>query len=1018
MKDLKKYSVLIIEDEFMIIEILENILESEYTVHTRTNGADGLKAARELIPDVIILDVVMPEADGYEVLSALKSSELTKHIPVIFITGLNETGAEEKGLSLGAADYITKPFFPAIVNLRLKNQIKILEQSITKYDLMKYQLANSALNIALWDMNVVSGDPINPVNEFTWSQEFRAMLGFADENEFPNVLQSWSGRLHPDDKERVLTAFAAHIVDFTGRTPYDLEYRLMLKSGKYRYFRAFGDTLRDAEGTPLRVAGAIMDIDDKKRMEKSLAKEKERTRLMLDSSPLCCHLWDRNLNAVDCNEAAVKLYGFNNKDEYMKEFAEKCYPIKQPDGQLSTQKMVSLVDRTFDEGFCVCYWIFQIPGDGSPLPAEVTLVRVPYGDDFVVAVYTRDLREHYKMMEKIQQAKIAEENDKTKSRFLANMSHEIRTPMNAILGITEILLQDETLSDETIEGLDKIYSSCDLLLGIINDILDFSKIEAGKIEIVPAEYQVASLINDSVNLNMMRIGSKPIEFKIEINENTLSKLVGDELRIKQILNNMLSNAFKYTERGTVTFSVDFEECNDGKNVILILSIRDTGRGMTPEQVEKMFVEYTRFTDDCKNVVEGTGLGLAISQNLINLMNGEIKVESEPGKGSLFTVRLPQGTIDSEVIGKKTADNLKTFRSDNAKNSSRLKIEREPMPYGKVLVVDDVQTNLYVVMGLLKFYELQVETASSGFGAIEKVNSGKEYDIIFMDYMMPGMNGLEATKHLRNFGYTAPIVALTADAVVGRANVFLQSGFDSFISKPIDIRQLNAVLNKFIRDKQPPEVIEAAHLQRSRTKVIETVPKVLTNKTINGLDIIKGVARYEGNEKPYLQILRKFAACNRSLLVELENVKENKLRDYKVLIHGFKGACFEIYANQLGEMAKALEEASKYGDMQYINEHNKIFIEAAGKIIDDLEAMFKVIDEENPKPVKECLDPEILTKLHEACTLYSMNDIEAAMNEIERYQYEQGNELADWLREKADMMEFSEIEDKLSSLGYN
>ncbi|MCL2624491.1 MAG: ATP-binding protein [Planctomycetaceae bacterium] len=407
----------------------------------------------------------------------------------------------------------------------------------------------------------------------------------------------------------------------------------------------------------------------------------------------------------------------------------------------------------------------------------------------------------------------------SKSAFLANMSHEIRTPMNAILGITEILMEHGTIRPEIEEGLIKIYNSCNLLLGIINDILDFSKIEAGKLDILPAQYSLASLINDASQLNVMRIDSKPIEFVLQVNENVPAKLIGDELRIKQILNNLLSNAFKYTNAGKVTLSVTSESSSDrsvgvelpsrerdviGNAVTLVLRVQDTGVGMTKEQLKNLFVEYSRFHQESGISVEGTGLGLSITQRLVSLMGGKIHVESERGIGSTFVVRLPQKTVGSDILGGKVVEDLQQFRLSQTTYRQRSHIIRTMMPYGRVLVVDDVKINLYVATGLMKHYQLQIETVMNGREAIDKIKDGNVYDIIFMDHMMPEMDGMEATKHLRNLGYVNPIIALTANAVIGQEDMFLQNGFDDFISKPIDIHRLNSVLNRFVRDKQPPE----------------------------------------------------------------------------------------------------------------------------------------------------------------------------------------------------------------------
>jgi len=391
--------------------------------------------------------------------------------------------------------------------------------------------------------------------------------------------------------------------------------------------------------------------------------------------------------------------------------------------------------------------------------------------------------------------------NQSKSNFLATMSHEIRTPLNAILGITQIEMQNENLPERQMAAYEKIHSSGINLLGIINDILDLTKIETGKMELNPFEYDVPSLINDAIQLNIVRIGSKPIEFKLSVDENLPTKLFGDEIRIKQILNNLLSNAIKYTEKGQIHLSVKHIIINE--NIMLIFSVSDTGQGMKEEDRNKIFDEYARFNLAANRSVEGTGLGLNIIKRIVEMMEGDIRVESEFGKGSTFTVTIIQQPADNSPIGEELAQRLCNFTFTNKKQNKQ-EITKELMPYGSVLVVDDVEINLYVACEILLSYKLEVDMADSGIAAIEKIINGKKYDVIFMDHMMPKMDGIETTQKLRELGYKGFIVALTANALVGNEKMFNNNGFDGFIPKPIDINQINIILNKFVRDKHPEE----------------------------------------------------------------------------------------------------------------------------------------------------------------------------------------------------------------------
>jgi signal transduction histidine kinase/CheY-like chemotaxis protein len=396
--------------------------------------------------------------------------------------------------------------------------------------------------------------------------------------------------------------------------------------------------------------------------------------------------------------------------------------------------------------------------------------------------------------------KEAQDANLAKSKFLATMSHEVRTPMNVILGITESYLQNDSLSQEARDGYNKIYNAGDMLLHIINDILDFSKIEAGKLELIPVKYDIMSLINDTAHMNVIRYQQKPINFRLNIQDNMPANLIGDELRIKQILNNILSNAFKYTDLGEINLSFSFENSNKENEITLVFNVKDTGQGMTPEQVDKLFDEYTRFNLEANRSTVGIGLGMAITKNLITLMNGTFTLNSQIGKGTEMIVHIPQKLAGNETVSKKHIDNFKDILLEQKDYSKDKKINREIMPYGKVLLVDDMKPNLDVAALLLKPYQLNIETVESGLEAISLVKSGFEYDIIFMDHMMPVMDGIEAVKELRAMGYKRTIIALTANAVVGQQDIFIANGFDGYISKPIDIRQLNDALNKFIRDK--------------------------------------------------------------------------------------------------------------------------------------------------------------------------------------------------------------------------
>jgi len=423
-----------------------------------------------------------------------------------------------------------------------------------------------------------------------------------------------------------------------------------------------------------------------------------------------------------------------------------------------------------------------------------------------------------------QNAQLIEANQKTeiasraKSDFLAAMSHELRTPLNTIIGFSEIELNKPGKSEDariSRDNITRIHQSGLHLLGIINEILDLSKLDSGKFELVPDEYDTAMMIKSTVDMNLIRIGSKYIQFALEIEDNFPAKLTGDELRIKQIMNNLLSNAIKFTREGTVKLSISSSEIEPDR-VLVTIAVSDTGIGIKAEDMGKLFDDYTQLDTRTNKEVEGTGLGLSISKKIAQMMSGDITVESEYGKGSCFMAKIFQDKAENQsdgnsVIGKETAAALRNCLqiADNADYGNMRvsgktgadKNEKTENPLFTILAVDDHLNNLLLIREQLKPYGIQVDTASSGQEAVEKIkgiDSPKApYDLILMDHMMPGMDGIETMKEIRKDGRYAniPVIVLTANALRGMREYYLEQGFTDFIAKPVDQMALNDVIRK-------------------------------------------------------------------------------------------------------------------------------------------------------------------------------------------------------------------------------
>lgn len=380
----------------------------------------------------------------------------------------------------------------------------------------------------------------------------------------------------------------------------------------------------------------------------------------------------------------------------------------------------------------------------------------------------------------------AEKANNAKSEFLSSMSHEIRTPLNAIVGFSQALAEEE-ISNEAKEEVNDIIMASENLLEIVNGILDISKIEANKLEIVNTEYEPTKILEELVALAKARLGEKPIEFRTSFDPLLPKTLFGDYMRIKQITLNLLTNAIKYTKTGYIEFRVS---CIQKENVCrLIISVEDSGIGIQKEKIDKLFTKFERFDIEKNITIEGTGLGLAITKKLVELMNGKIVVQSIYGQGSKFTVAL-----DQQIVLTPTVSTSEVLPKEDP-------IDLSLLANKKVLIVDDNKINLKVASRLLKDYNLKTEEADSGFECINRILQKEEYDLILLDDMMPKMSGVETLKKLKEISdFHTPTIALTANAISGMKEKYLKEGFDDYLSKPIDRKELNRVIRKFLNTK--------------------------------------------------------------------------------------------------------------------------------------------------------------------------------------------------------------------------
>ncbi|AEF85348.1 sensory box histidine kinase/response regulator [Treponema primitia ZAS-2] len=518
----------------------------------------------------------------------------------------------------------------------------------------------------------------------------------------------------------------------------------------------------------------------------------------------------------------------------------------------------------------------------------------------------------------------AEAASQAKSDFLAKMSHEIRTPMNAIIGMSELILREDT-SPSVSENAGNVKQAGMNLLSIINDILDFSKIESGKMEILSEEYWLSSLLHDVTNIIRMRLTDKPIAFTVNINSALPGRLKGDETRVRQVLLNLLSNAVKYTKEGSVTFSV-FGSGEEEGRILLNFEAADTGIGIKKEDMGRLFREFAQFDSHVNKSVEGTGLGLAITKRLCQAMGGDVTVSSVYGEGSVFTATFPQEIIDRTPLGD-LGDY--TYKYDKGQKTG----VRFTAPDARLLIVDDIVTNLNVAKGLLSLYQMDITTATSGKEAIELIKKNR-YDIVFMDHMMPEMDGIEATAAIRawedeqqmlvefepkdqtpkeqsskEYAKHIPIIALTANAVTGMKEMFLSRDFNDYLSKPIEISKLDGMMNKWI----PVEKRVDAKVGTSPERTEET-----TDIKIDGVDTARGLAMTGGSEVSYRKVLGSFRKDALDRLPSLERLpKEQELSLFTTNVHALKSAAATIGAAGVSHEAAELEAAGKAGDLTRI-----------------------------------------------------------------------------------------------------
>ena len=827
---------------------------------------------------------------------------------------------------------------------------------------------------------------------------------------------TFRGMLHPEDYAAVSGSIIEQIDQSEDNMDY-VEYRIIRRDGAVRWVDDYGHfTMTETYGGIYYVF--ISDITEKRQQAEARARQRELERelalqkqlleeerrrtqqeqlitalssdyrgvyyIELDRDEGICYQIHSELDhGFEVGEHFAFVHditGYANRyvaEQYREEFLRFIQPEAIREG-LKTERVIS------------CRYLVNQNGRQSYEMLRFAGVRHPENrDDHIVhAVSMCFMDVDAEMRRTMEQSRAlsaalaaAEAANQAKSAFLSNMSHEIRTPITGILGMNE-MIQRECDSEDVLRYSDGIQKAGVSLLGIISDILDFSKIEAGRLELVPVEYSLSTLLADSLNLVRLRAEEKGLMLFAQLDPSLPSRLRGDELRVKQILTNLLVNAVKYTEKGSIRLECRLERGDDGSGASIHFAVTDTGIGIRAEEMDRLFSAFDRLDARRTRHIEGTGLGLAITHRMLSLMGSELKVVSRYGEGSRFFFTLRQEVLDATELGA-----FDPLAIPVAGQTRKRKVTPFTAPEARILLVDDTPMNLQVIAGLLKRTEMRIDTVESGRQCIERLGA-ERYDLVFLDYRMPHMDGIETLHKLKELYpetlKRTPIICLTASAVSGDRERMLSAGFTDYLTKPVNIDAMEEALLRHLPSSKLRRGGAGAEEEDGPEPVL---PRELYDIPL--LDPDEGL-RYCGSEEGYLDALRIFAESISSRSREIEEAcATGDVAGYTIKVHALKSMARSIGAEDLGGLAARLEAAGDRNDTDTIyTQTGKLLVmyrSLARPLQPLLEQQPQVDRENDPRPPLSLADlADAVTAIRDLAGAFDHDSIRLVMEELQQY----------------------------------